>query len=561
MITRTEIDGIPVLSTPDGPVAAGITFRVGYADETLARHGITHLTEHLALHRLGVTDYHYNGATAPDVTSFFSQGSPETVTAYLTRVCEALADLPMERLELEKEILRTEADGRSRSVTDRLWLWRYGSRGPGLAALPEWGLGEIVADELRSWVARYFTRGNAVVWVSGMPLPDALRLPLPPGPRQPLPVIPEALPELPACFPDLAGKFAYQARVPRSVAGRMYTSLLQREMFRRLRQEGGYSYSVATGYEPAGVTTAEIYASADIADEREGAAVGAFVDVLASLRWGTIDPADLVEIRARLRSDLDHPMAESARLPGEAADLLIGGRLLQRDELLAEADAVTPQDVQQVAEQAAATALLLTPRGLTAEWAGFHIAPNWSPAPVSGPVVGAHGEPGRQLVIGAEGVSETSQGNTVAVAYHDCQVMLAWPDGGRLLVGSDAISCAVEPTLYPLDPQALRYLDQRIPGSLVVRMPPRSPDDIPAPPAPPPRPAGLSGPARNRSIAGIVVLGLLALFMLFWAIATTALLGDSDPDVAAGAGVIAVVSWLAVAGSGFGIWRLARRLR
>ena len=56
MITRTEIDGIPVLATPDGPVAAGITFRVGYADETLARHGITHLTEHLALYRLGARE-------------------------------------------------------------------------------------------------------------------------------------------------------------------------------------------------------------------------------------------------------------------------------------------------------------------------------------------------------------------------------------------------------------------------------------------------------------------------------------------------------------------------
>jgi zinc protease len=83
---------------------------------------------------------------------------------------------------------------------------------------------------------------------------------------------------------------------------------------------------------------------------------------------------------------------------------------------------------------------------------------------MAGPVVVAHGEPDRQLVIGAEGVSETSEGKTVAVAYRDCQAMLAWPDGGRLLVGPDAIMCTVEPTLYPLDPQALRYLDQRVPG-------------------------------------------------------------------------------------------------
>ena len=504
MIGRTEIDGVPVLFTESGPVAAGITFRVGYADETLARHGITHLIEHLALYRLGVTDYHYNGTTAPDVTTFFSQGSPETVTRYLTRVCEALADLPMERLELEKDVLRTEADGRGRSVADRLWLWRYGSRGPGLAALPEWGLAGLTPNDLRAGVARFFTRGNAAVWISGMPAPADLRLPLAAGPRQPVPSVPEVLPELPACFPDLVQKNGYQVRLPRSATARIYTSLLQRELFRRLRQEGGYSYAVATEYLPFGADQVDIFASADVADEREGAALGAFVDALASLRWGTIDPAELAEICGRMRTDLSHPMAEAARLPGAAADLLVGAELIPTEQLIAEAATVTPQQVQQFAERAAATALLLTPRGHSAEWAGFRPAPNWSTGPAEGPAVAAHGDPARHLVIGPDGVSETAEGHTVAVAYADCQAMLVWPDGGRALVGADAITCSVEPTLYPLDPQALGYLDQRIPPSLVVRMPPRAPDAIPVPQQVPRAASPVGDSQRTWLIIGVI---------------------------------------------------------
>ena len=66
MIEQTTIEGIRTLLAPGpGPTRGGVTFRVGQADETLSTAGITHLVEHLALHKLGMTDYHFNGATGP----------------------------------------------------------------------------------------------------------------------------------------------------------------------------------------------------------------------------------------------------------------------------------------------------------------------------------------------------------------------------------------------------------------------------------------------------------------------------------------------------------------
>lgn len=569
MIRVAELDGIPVLVAPgSGPARAGISFRVGYGDEILARSGITHLIEHLALHRLGVTDYHYNGTTAPFFTTFVSQGSPESVATYLERTCDALADLPLERLETEKDVLRTEAEGRTHSVADRLWLWRHGARGAGLAALPEWGLYALRPEDLVAWVARYFTCENAVLWFSGMEQPPNLRLALPSGRRQPLPDIPDILPSTPAYFPELNQKIGYHVRVPRSSAAWVCSTLLQRELFRRMRQANGYSYTLATDYSPLDANRADILAMADIAEDRQEAALGEFIDVLATMRWGEFDPAELAEIRSRSRAELTNPHIDAARLPGEACDLLVGGALLQTDELIDEAAAVTLADVRRVAEEAAAGALLLTPRGLTADWAGFTIAPAWSDAPAQGQPIPANGDPERALVIGPDGVSETVGGNPVTVAFADCQAMLAWPDGGRLLVGGDGISCGIEPTLYPLNPTAIGYLDERVPPELVVRMPARPADAIPAPPAPAPAPAPVSAPAEGGrptaagrwSMLGIVVLIVVLLLFLLFALTATSMVGTADDEDGAML-VVSIMFWVVVAICGGGIWGLARLRR
>jgi len=97
VIRETEVDGVQTLLVPaKGPIRAGLTFRVGLADETLPYTGITHLTEHLALFRHGVRDYHYNGVTTTSTTTFHLEGSADDVVAFLEGVCRSLADLPVD---------------------------------------------------------------------------------------------------------------------------------------------------------------------------------------------------------------------------------------------------------------------------------------------------------------------------------------------------------------------------------------------------------------------------------------------------------------------------------
>lgn len=551
MIRWTEIDGIPAIYTEDGPTVAGITFRVGYADEVLAQHGITHLIEHLALHRLGTTDYHFNGTTAPSFTSFFTEGSPESVRVFLERVCGDLHALPVDRLDVETGVLRTEASSRGLSTGSRLSVWRYGAKGIGLAAYPEWGLHSVTALDLQAWASRYFTRQNAVLWFSGMTPPSDLRLPLPPGRREPLPFVAEAMPAPgPASAADSPNALGFSAIVERSAAAQAYAALLQREMFQRIRQDAGYCYTAVVGYEALDAERAMITAVADITDGQQPAAVGEFIDVLATLQWGELGSSSLDEQKQAARTARAKPEWEAGALPSFAQDVLLGKPIEQAEQLQSELDAVRPFDVQNVAQQASRTGLLLTPQGIESLWAGFTPIPLWSENAVTGRPVAAMGDENRSVVWSNEGVSAVGADGALTVRYADCQAMLMWPDGGRVLVGGDGIAVSLEPTLYAFPPEAMQTVDAYVSAQRVVRMPARSPEAIPVPPQPnapatggeakalrrerrqaradrPPRPP-LGPVGRTFSVLGLLVLIPAFLFGLLVAIV---LLVEPMPEI------------------------------
>ena len=564
MIAQTVVDGIPTLFVPGtGPVRGGITFRVGRADETLARAGITHLVEHLALHRLGVTDYHYNGTTGPTVTHFFSQGSPDAVGEFITRVCAALQDLPFDRLDVEKEILRTESAGRSPSPIEPLHLWRYGALGYGVLSYPEWGLAEITPDDLRAWVARYFTRENAVLWFSGPAVPPNLRLSLASGFRMPLPALTSALPRTPAWFSGAPRTVAFHTHVPRSAAAQVYTGVLEHELFRALRQEGGYSYTVATDYEPIDPQQAAVVALADAHPDKQAAALGAFIDVLAKLRWGTIDQADLDGVRTKVAESLRDPDVDADRLPTLAFNVLTGSPVLDAKQLLCDIEAVTADEVRQVADQAVSAGLLMTPSGHRADWAGFADAPTASETVVDGIRYPMHGDSSQALVIGPAGVSAVSPGSAATVYFAQTAVLLAWPDGGRRLIGYDGVTCAIEPTLYPVDATTVARIDAAVPPGTLVRMPARDPDSIPQPPRPG-RPRTARRPwVRGLMVATAYLLGVLSVFCaLISTLASIFAVTDPDPGYDAASRIIAVaVFWLATAAVVVLLIVLVRRLR
>jgi predicted Zn-dependent peptidase len=482
VLRETEVDGVPTVVTSfAGPLNAGLMFRVGRADETASRTGITHLVEHLALFQQGLADYHSNGATGPVTTQFNMSGSESDVVAFLSSVCTALTDLPMHRVPTEKEILRTEAHSRRPGANHSLPMWRYGAAGYGLLSYPEWGLHDIGPGDLRAWVQRWFTRENAVLWIAGADVPAGLRLPLPSGERMPVPAPSSALPVTPAYFAEGADKVVFDAVVRASMAASMFSTVLERELFRALRKDGGYSYTTTTDYEPRGDDHATLTALVDSLPDKQAAVLGGFVDALARLRLGNIDPADLAAVRGMQKEHLNHPLRDVARLPRHCTNILVGRPNPSVEELLEQVEAVTLDDLHAVAQEAVSTGLLQVPAGHSADWAGFTAAPTSSTTQARGTAYAHAGNGEYSLVIGHDGVSVVGPHAMATVFFASISVALAYPDGARHLVGTDGIVVRVEPTLYLMNPEAIGFIDARLRPEALVHLPARPADQIPQP--------------------------------------------------------------------------------
>ncbi|WP_147315694.1 peptidase M16 family protein [Asanoa ferruginea] len=501
-MSHVEVDGVPTLVAPTvGPARAGLVFRVGQADETLARRGLTHLVEHLVLHPLGGSTYHHNGSTGQTTTTFYVQGGGDDLVDFFARVCRSLAEPDVGRLAMERDVLRTEATGRGSGPARDLPLWRYGARGYGLLSYPEWGLSALTADEVLEWIATHFTRENAVLWIAGDGVPDGLRLDLPHGRRQPLPAVTSALPTTPAFFNGGGPATAVHAVVPEAPAGIVYAHLLQRRLHRALRLDTGLSYTTAVEYVERGDGQATVTAYADALVDKQDAVLGGFVDVLAGLRATPVAGTELATAATTAALEAGGTDAAAQGLPGQAFRLLTGRPLVDVDAQVAALRAVTAADVHATAKQAHASALLMTPPG-GAEWAGYTPAPTTSRTRAGGrghvPTAGG----GPVIHLGADGVSAVDpDGNVATVRYDEIAVVLGHPDGSRLLIGNDGIVVAVDVDRYP-DLNAAQ-LDRRVPPGLLVA--------LPGPPPPASATPNLGARWARRLTPGWLRLGALGL--------------------------------------------------
>lgn len=530
-VEPVEINGIPTFIAPriGARGAAGLVFRVGRADETFATAGITHLVEHLALHHHGVGELHFNGATGDVVTSFVVEGDTSELVEYLNGVCSSLRDLPMERMAVECEILRTEARGRGQAPAASLPIYRYGAQGYGLSSYDEFGLNRLDAQTVRDWAQTHFTRGNAALWLATDEPLEGLDLTLPDGPRLPCPAATNELPKTPAWFFQPGNYVVIDSVVERSSTANVFTQLLSRALFTELRQQAGISYNTQADYYPRDGHYARLTAWADGPPEKLGAAVGGMIDVLARLKWGTVTEAELDNARRRTMHHLDDPEANSRLLPSLAVNLLLGYPNQTLAELRRDVEAVTVDDIRQIAEQFHSTALTQTPVG-NLDWAGFTQAPQSSSRQLFGqPVVSKEPE-APALILSSEGLGVGDEAKQINVAFADVVGVLCFPDGARTMFGRDGFSLRVEPTMHDLPRPIESLVDANVPPETLIPMPAREPEAIPKPPTAAELKQRAKREPKSASTRDKVVFGATVAFAVFWLIATLAVSAKAGPD-------------------------------
>lgn len=493
---RTEVDGVPTFwSRFDGDLRAGLVFRVGVADERLSRRGITHLVEHLALHGLSQQDYHANGEVDAVTTTFFTHGTQESVREFLGSVCRTLSDLPTDRMAVESQILRTEAASRREGPLGPLALWRYGATTYGLLGYDECAVGHHTPEEIRDWAAQRFTRGNAVLWLAGGPVPAGLTLPLPDGRRIPPPSPTSALPRTPAYFQGRIDGAAMSAVVDRSAAATGYTHILGTRLRQALRHDRGISYSPVTNYEPRDGRSAIVAAFADCLPEVRSALVTGFVAQVDGLADNGVSDVECTQVRDLLREQTRDPGMTAGLTVAAARDELLGAQSLHLDSLIAEIDALDPASLATAARQARDSTLLMLPTGHLPPGQRYAPAPARSAMTVEGRTLLARRTPvpraqrtirasdgGRaRLIIGPEGISRVEGPAFVTVRFAECQVMLAWPDGARHLVSLDGFNLVVEPNLWEGGDVLPGLLDLGVDPDVVIHQPARPAGEIPRP--------------------------------------------------------------------------------
>lgn len=362
VVVRSEVDGLPVFSV-DGPrpFTAHLVFRVGMYDENIRDRGITHLVEHLALHALRDTEINFNGSVGTHLTTFVAQGHPDEVGEFLRRVARSIHQLPLDRLDVEANVLRREEALRPWSNFNFIMRAYFGLRGPGVAGSPEYGLGWLPAERIEAWAARYFTRENAAVLVVGNP-PASFGVELPEG--EPVhyqaPQRRPHAPEAPSLYmPQYQGVvWGTLVKIPKGVPHPSFyvgLDIIASRLESRLRHDLGHSYSVSQGWHRIDAEHVAASLGFDCGPEQSRDAA---LEHLAVMKRFMDEGPDQEELDRALRLHLkaydDHPhVAAQHHLHDEAETYLAGwGTTTPLEELRGQMEKLTPTEVSERFQEA-----------------------------------------------------------------------------------------------------------------------------------------------------------------------------------------------------------------
>jgi hypothetical protein len=166
-----------------GDAISTLTFGVGYRDLTPLTAGLTHLVEHLVMHRVGPIAIPHNAESGTSHTAFYASGSAAARAEFLDRVAAAVSslhDVGADELDIVRGAVLAElGHGGLQIARDPLGL-RYGLSGLGVQAANHARLLDWSPEEVVTLARQWFHAANAHV-SSTSALPGGFELRLPAG--------------------------------------------------------------------------------------------------------------------------------------------------------------------------------------------------------------------------------------------------------------------------------------------------------------------------------------------------------------------------------------------
>jgi predicted Zn-dependent peptidase len=446
-IGRVDLHGVPVYwaEAPE-PTRAALLFRVGRADESMATAGLSHLVEHLALFGSSSDPEKSNGFVDSLRTVFFTSGTAAEVSDFLHRLSTGLSSLPLERVEVEKRVLLTEAISHPSGSPAGLMGLRFGAQRFGLVDYEELGLRRAGVDEILDWARERFVAENAAAWIVG-PQPERLVLDLPHAHRAPLPSrAPRAGVAFPAYLPTAAGNHGVAASFvgPRSVALSAALSLIQQRLHENLRLRRGLSYSALATYQPLSAESAHLTIGADCLDEHAIAVRDQLLEELKRLADQAPESSELARLtEAFVSSRSSDPSTLVSEIDTAAFNELLGMPNQSRRQLQREYEELVPEAVAGVVREMLPTTILSAPTGAHVP-AGFNRFADVTSPPVDGHRYLRRGKRSHDLpqrsnvVVSMEGVSVLREppAGPITVRFADTVAVLELGPGRMTIVGA-----------------------------------------------------------------------------------------------------------------------------
>jgi hypothetical protein len=474
-LNRTEIDGVPVFwADVPGPKTGSLMFHVGRAHEPAAMAGISHLVEHLALAPLTQRDHPHNGLVEGSRTIFYASGTDDELTDFFGRVTSSLGDLPLDRLPMERRILRQESADRDPGIVPRLLWLRFGNAGHGLLGANELGLDWLGPDPVASWARRRMGRRNAVAWFSGEP-PSGLRFHLADG--EPADDVPLAVVDglqLPSHFLWEAPGSAVSWLAERSAAAVLTLTAATRRALEVLRFDRGVVYDVLADYDVLDRRFAHVYMGADCQPPDSEAVRDVLLRTLEEIARDGLTEEELRRDVRGYHDSLLVPQSAIGLLDGAALSTLQGRPVDDQEALTAEYEAVTPAATADGLRPALDTLLLASPPP-TPDGHRLQPYPGWSTQRIEGREVKPAGWPLRawkrkdRLVVGDEGLTwSDGLGRHLTVRFDACVAYRHWEGDRREIRAADGFAIRFAPDEWQGGADLVRRVDAAVAPHLVV---------------------------------------------------------------------------------------------
>ncbi|MEU2287076.1 hypothetical protein ABZ614_35055 [Streptomyces sp. NPDC013178] len=476
---HSHVDGVPVLRFSEpGPLRATLRFGVGARDETYRTLGISRLVAALAVHatqRRLPQEAEPVVSTGLEETRFTVSGSREEVSDCLEALCSALSDLPTDRLgevarALEGEVARS-LDPRAVGALNA----RYGSQAAGLEGHERSRHHLPTADMLLGHAAAWFTRGNAVLTLTG-PAPVGLRLPLPPGER-PRRSAPQARhPRASWTHRNIDGvALSVEASVGSAAAAVAHRILRERVTATLACQPvSAAPAEAATALLDSGTVVRLLLASARTSDA-EGVAATVWSEAL-SLAGEEPTAAEV----ARHCAPLEGAPARLRTLDDAARSELFGTPCLDEGSRRRALEGVTPRDVRDSWQQAMERAQLVVPNGLLLDFAGPDGRRLWCTSCWTWDEIPPWGQVFREplvkrafrraaerhwVVLTPESVVSCRPGMYHELRFDDVIALERW-GAERNLIGRCGCNVGIDPGWYRDGQRLARAVDEAVPAEL-----------------------------------------------------------------------------------------------